>query len=246
MSDTRVSTVSDEFLYIMCIMGRPMEAFGIALIVILILSVVIHELAHGYTAYWLGDPTAKLAGRLSFNPIVHLDPLMSVIVPGLLIFSGAPFIIGAAKPVPYNPYNLRDQKYGEMKIAAAGPAANILIAVVFAALVQSAGLLGLSDQFITLAVGVVAINLFLALFNLMPIPPLDGSKILPVLLPHSMRMGYAQLRFMLEQNALIAFGVLIFLFLFVLSQPLFMAIVTVLTWLVGSEAVQLFLIAFLG
>ena len=222
-----------------------MEAFGIALILILIISVVIHELAHGYTAYWLGDPTAKLAGRLSFNPLVHLDPLMSVIVPGLLIFSGAPFIIGAAKPVPYNPYNLRDQRYGEMKIAAAGPLVNIAIAVLFAVVVQCAGWLGLSEQFVTLATGVIAVNLFLALFNLMPIPPLDGSKILPALLPRSLRASYDRMRFILEQNAFVAFGVLIFLFLFVLSQPLFVAIITALTWLAGPEAVTLFLQAFL-
>lgn len=222
-----------------------MEAFGIALICILILSVVIHELAHGYSAYWLGDPTAKLAGRLSFNPIVHLDPLMSVIVPGLLIFSGAPFIIGAAKPVPYNPYNFRDQKYGEMKVAAAGPAANILIALVFALLVRSADLLGLSDPFVTLATAVVALNLFLALFNLMPIPPLDGSKILPMLLPLSLRVKYQQLRFILEQNVFLAFGVLIFLIVFVLGQPLFTLILYTLTALVGPEAVTLFLQSFL-
>lgn len=222
-----------------------MEAFGIALIIILILSVVIHELAHGYTAYWLGDPTAKLAGRLSFNPLVHLDPLMSVIVPGFLIFSGAPFIIGAAKPVPYNPYNLYDQKYGELKIAAAGPAVNIVIALVFAGVVQLSGVLQLSDQFITLATGVVALNIFLALFNLMPIPPLDGSKILPALLPSGLQAAYNKLRMVLEYNALLAFGVLIFLFLFVLSQPLFMLIQATLLLLVGQEATILFFSAFL-
>ncbi len=222
-----------------------MEAFGIALIVILILSVVIHELAHGYTAYWLGDPTAKLAGRLSFNPIVHLDPLMSVIVPGLLIFTGAPFIIGAAKPVPYNPYNLRDQKYGEMKIAAAGPAVNILIALVFAAIVRSAEALSLSPEFITLATGVIALNLFLAFFNLLPIPPLDGSKILPVLLPHSLRMSYNRLRMILEQNVILAFMVLIFLIVFVLGGVLFRFILTILTLLAGTDAARLFLQAFM-
>lgn len=218
-----------------------MELFGIALILILIFSVIIHELAHGYTANWLGDPTAKLAGRLSFNPLVHLDPLMSVIVPGFLIFTNAPFIIGAAKPVPYNPYNLQDQKYGEMKIAAAGPAVNIGLALIFALLVQSADMLQLSEQFVTLATAVVAINLFLALFNLMPIPPLDGSKILPALLPTSLRMSYERLRSILEQNVFLAFGVLIMLFVFVLGQPLFYLILYILTFLVGPEAASLFL-----
>ena len=139
-----------------------MEPLQIALIVALIISVIIHEMAHGYAAGWLGDPTARLAGRLSPNPLVHIDPLMSVILPGLLVLSGSPILFGAAKPVPYNPYNLRNQKWGEAIVAAAGPLANIAIAVVFAILVRSAEVLSLPATFIELAVLIIILNIFLA------------------------------------------------------------------------------------
>ena len=89
-----------------------MEPTQIATIVILIMSVIIHEMAHGYAANWLGDPTARLMGRLSPNPLVHLDPMMSVILPGLLLATGSPILFGAAKPVPYNPYNFTNQRWG--------------------------------------------------------------------------------------------------------------------------------------
>lgn len=202
-----------------------MEIYQIAMIVALIISVVIHEMAHGYAALWQGDPTAKLQGRLSPNPIVHLDPLMSVILPGLLIFSGSPILFGAAKPVPYNPYNFRNQKWGEAFVAAAGPASNVGLAILFAGLVHLAGPLGLSETFIQLAVGIIFLNLFLAFFNLTPIPPLDGSKILPRLLPLDLAMKYEDLRRMLEQNIALGFGIVIFLFVFLLSDPLFRLVV---------------------
>jgi len=193
----------------------------IALIVILIASVVIHELAHGYAANWLGDPTARLAGRLSPNPIVHMDPLMSVILPGLLIVTGSPILFGAAKPVPYNPYNFTNQKWGEAIVAAAGPAANLLIAIIFAMLIRSADILNLSQAFIQLAYSIVTLNLFLAIFNLVPIPPLDGSKILPKFLPFSLAMKYDNFRRTMEQNVGFAFVLVILVFVFFLAQPLF-------------------------
>lgn len=201
-----------------------MDITFIILIVALIGSVVIHEMAHGYAAYWLGDPTAKLSGRLSPNPLVHLDPLMSVLVPGLLILSQTPFIFGAAKPVPYNPYNLRDQKWGEAKVAVAGPLANVLLAVLFAVLVQLAPALGLSATFMDMGVQIVYLNLFLAFFNLLPLPPLDGSKILPPILglvSTEVMWQYQRFRLWLEQNLLLGFAVIIFLVLYVLGDPLF-------------------------
>ena len=191
------------------------------MIVILIASVVIHELAHGYAANWLGDPTARLAGRLSPNPIVHMDPLMSVILPGLLIVTGSPILFGAAKPVPYNPYNFTNQKWGEAIVAAAGPAANLLIAIIFAMLIRSADILNLSQAFIQLAYSIVTLNLFLAIFNLVPIPPLDGSKILPKFLPFSLAMKYDNFRRTMEQNIGFAFVLVILVFVFFLAQPLF-------------------------
>ncbi len=198
-----------------------MDPIQIAIIVALVLSVVIHEMAHGYAANWLGDPTARLQGRLSANPLVHIDPLMSVILPALLVLSGSPFLFGAAKPVPYNPYNFTNQKWGEAIVAAAGPLANIFIAIVFAVLVRSADILQLSDTFVGLSVNIIILNIFLALFNLVPIPPLDGSKILPKFLPYSLAMSYDRFRQFMEQNIAISFSVVIIAFILFLGPPLY-------------------------
>ena len=193
----------------------------IGMIVILILSVVIHEMAHGYAANWLGDPTARLAGRLSANPLVHLDPMMSIILPGILIATGSPILFGAAKPVPYNPYNLRNQKWGEAIVAVAGPLANVGIALLFAVLVRLSGVMNLSEAFVSLSIQIIMLNLFLAFFNLVPIPPLDGSKILPVLLPYKLRMKYAGFRNYFEQNVALGFALVILLFILFFAGPLY-------------------------
>lgn len=211
-----------------------MEPMQLAMIVALIISVVIHEMAHGYAADWLGDPTAKLSGRLSPNPLVHLDPLMSVIIPGLLIVTGSPILFGAAKPVPYNPYNFTNQKWGEAIVAAAGPASNIAIAVIFAILIRLADVLSLSATFVQLAFMVIVLNIFLAFFNLVPIPPLDGSKILPRLLPFGLRMQYDKFRMVLEQNAMIGFMLVIFIFFYFLARPLYELTVTLAALLIGA------------
>lgn len=152
------------------------------------MSVVIHEVAHGYAALYFGDTTAEYAGRLTLNPLKHLDPFGSVILPLLLVLSNAPFLIGWAKPVPYNPANFRDQKKGTIWVASAGILANLVIAVFFGLLIRfsiATGLLG--PSFISLASIVVLLNIVLAVFNLVPIPPLDGSKILFTFLGHSGR-----------------------------------------------------------
>ena len=211
-----------------------MDPFQIAMIVALVFSVVIHEMAHGYAANWLGDPTARLQGRLSANPLVHIDPLMSVILPGLLILTGSPFLFGAAKPVPYNPYNFTNQKWGEAIVAAAGPAANIFIAVVFAALIYLSDILSLSDTFVTLAVQIIFLNIFLAFFNLVPIPPLDGSKILPKFLPFSLAMKYSQFRHFMEQNIALSFAVVILAFMLFLGGPLSALTRSVTMFLIGG------------
>ena len=210
-----------------------MELLDVVMIIALIVSVVIHEMAHGFAANWLGDPTARLAGRLSPNPLVHLDPLMSVILPGLLIFSGSPILFGAAKPVPYNPYNLKNQKWGEAIVAAAGPAANILIAVVFALLIRSANVLGLSDTFISLSIGIIVLNIFLAFFNLVPLPPLDGSKIMPKFLPHHLEMKYENFRAYFERNIGLGFALVIIVFIVFLAGPLHRLTIWLTNMLIG-------------
>ena len=211
-----------------------MDPIQIAMIVALVLSVVIHEMAHGYAANWLGDPTARLQGRLSANPLVHLDPLMSVILPGLLVLSGSPILFGAAKPVPYNPYNFTNQKWGEAIVAAAGPAANIFIALVFALLVRSADILQLSDTFLALAVQIIILNIFLAFFNLVPIPPLDGSKILPKLLPFSLELKYSNLRYAMERNVALSFAIVIIAFMLFLSGPLYALTTSITKLIIGA------------
>lgn len=154
-------------------------------IIVLIFSVVVHEVSHGYAAYKLGDNTAKFAGRLNLNPFNHLEWFGSFILPVISYFT-AGFIIGWAKPVPFNPYNLSDQKWGEAKVAIAGPLSNLAIAVFFGLLIRFDLLSSLGDSFLHMASLIVFINLILATFNLIPIPPLDGSKILFSILPYSM------------------------------------------------------------
>ena len=211
-----------------------MESIQVVMIVALIISVIIHEMAHGYAANWLGDPTARLAGRLSPNPLVHIDPMMSVILPALLVLTGSPILFGAAKPVPYNPYNLKNQEWGEAIVAFAGPLANIVIAVIFAILVRSADILNLNETFIILSINIIMLNIFLAFFNLVPIPPLDGSKILPKFLPSGLAMKYENFRRYFEQNVALGFGLVILFFIVFLSQPLYELTRWITLMLVGA------------
>ncbi|PIQ68672.1 MAG: site-2 protease family protein [Candidatus Taylorbacteria bacterium CG11_big_fil_rev_8_21_14_0_20_46_11] len=152
-------------------------------ILILIFSVVVHEVSHGFAAHYLGDPTARLEGRLTLNPVHHLDPIGSFVVPLLLFFTSAGVMFGWAKPVPVNPYNLRG-KYGEVIVAAAGPLSNLALALIFGLLVRFSPSF-LPYSFMQLVATIVVINIVLAVFNLVPIPPLDGSKILFPFLPYS-------------------------------------------------------------
>lgn len=189
----------------------PLEI--IFFIIILVMSIVIHEVSHGYAAFIQGDLTAERAGRLTLNPLKHLDPVGSFIVPIITYFlAGIPF--GWAKPVPFNPYNLRSQRWGETIVAAAGPASNFLIAVVFAFFVRLAPVFSLPESFITICASVVLINVALGLFNLVPIPPLDGSKILFGLLP----FRYSQpFRRIYEHYSLIFLLIFVFFLSYILS-----------------------------
>lgn len=177
-------------------------------IVVLVMSVVVHEVAHGYAAFLLGDPTAKYAGRLTLNPIKHLDPWGSVIVPLLLTISQAGIIFGWAKPVPYNPYNLRDQKIGPAIVGAAGPLSNLALALLAGVATRALLVGGIFDGFwIQFLATVIFINILLMVFNFLPIPPLDGSKILYVFIPVS-----EHTKMMLEQYGFVI--LLAFLWLF--------------------------------
>ncbi len=155
--------------------------------IVLIFSVIIHELAHGYVAYSLGDPTAKHQGRLTLNPLKHLDPFGSVILPLFLFISGSPILVGWAKPVPINPYNFRDQKWGTLKVSISGPLTNISLAIFFGLLIRCinyfSGLFVVVPGMLIIFSFIVHINILLAIFNLVPIPPLDGSWVLFKFLP---------------------------------------------------------------
>jgi Zn-dependent protease len=193
--------------------------------VVLILSIVIHEVAHGSVALSLGDHTAKNEGRLSLNPIKHVDPFGTILLPLLLYMStmGKGPIIGWAKPVPINPFNFKDQRWGELKVSLAGPASNLTIALVF----------GLSIRFLNLSpellpfFGIITIyNILLAVFNLVPIPPLDGSHILFAFLPES---------FSAVKTFLNRYQIFIFLaFIFIGLQPVYSLTQIVFNLICGS------------
>lgn len=167
---------------------------GLVSLVILVYSAILHEIAHGFVAERLGDPTARLMGRLTLNPKNHIDPFMSIALPLLLVLSGSPIVFGAAKPVPVDPFNLRDGRKDLAIVSLAGPLTNTLIAIIAAVLVKilifatpyfgtSPVLTSIVIPLYTFLVLVVRMNLLLAIFNLIPIPPLDGSKIFALLLP---------------------------------------------------------------
>jgi Zn-dependent protease len=165
----------------------------------LIIAIVFHEVAHGLAALALGDPTAREQRRLSLNPLRHIDPVGTLLVPGALALLGGP-VFGWAKPVPINARRLNNPRFGMMAVAAAGPGMNLLLALVAAVLLGVVGGLGLGEG--TAAAGIAAtllttfilINIFLALFNLLPIPPFDGSHIIGGLLPRSMAAQWQKLQ----------------------------------------------------
>lgn len=184
---------------------------GLFYLLILIPSAIFHEYMHGWVANQLGDPTAKYAGRLTLNPKVHIDPFGTLLLPLILyVTTNGSFLFAYAKPVPYNPYNLRDQKWGPVWVAIAGPLSNIFLALVFAIAMRFAPLSPVSVLFSI----IVSTNIALAVFNLVPIPPLDGSKILYAVLPDSL----SHLKVTLERYGF--FLVIIFsLFFFQLLRP---------------------------
>lgn len=152
-------------------------------------AVIIHEVAHGWVAYKLGDPTAKLSGRLTLNPISHIDPIGTILLPVALVLTGSPVVFGWAKPVPINFFGLHNPKRDIMLVGAAGPLANIIFAFILGAAFRLFPVLH-----VPILAGMIfysiLLNLVLAAFNLIPIPPLDGSRILFGLLPPEVAMRY--------------------------------------------------------
>jgi len=193
-------------------------------IAILIMSVVIHEVSHGYMANYLGDPTAKLEGRLTLNPIKHLDLFGSIILPVILYITHAGFILGWAKPVPYNPYNLRPGRWSEALVAIAGPASNLILAIIFGMLLRFGVANGFSLGFLQITSLIVFMNLLLMVFNLVPIPPLDGSKVLFAIFPEST----FKLRGFFERYGFILVIFFIF-FLWQFISPLITILFTIIT-----------------
>ena len=182
-------------------------------IFILIFSVIIHEIAHGYSAYKLGDTTALDQGRLTLNPIPHIDILGTIVLPFLLVISNAGFLIGWAKPVPYDPRRLRGGNYGEAFVAGAGSLANFLIVVIFSILSFTLiGVINITEVFEIFAL-IILINLILGIFNMIPFPPLDGSKVLLNLLPYQGRRYFQALFDSFDRYGFL--GIFIFIFLFI-------------------------------
>lgn len=186
----------------------------IFLLVILIFSAIIHEVMHGVAAEWLGDKTARYAGRITLNPLSHLDPIGSVLLPAVLLLTHSPIFFAWAKPVPYNPYNLRPGRWSEAIVAGAGPFSNLLIALIFG-LIMRIGHLGTEIDVVLFLV--VVMNVMLCIFNLFPVPPLDGSKVLTALLPPSMAHQYGKLRASFEMNPMLGI-MIILLFVFVFGS----------------------------
>lgn len=216
-------------------------------VAILLYSVILHEVSHGVMALWLGDPTAKSAGRVTANPLKHIDPWLTIAVPlMMLLFTGGRFAFGGAKPVPYNPYNLRNQRWGPTLVAFAGPLSNIAIALVFAiaarfisipmaakidiianfnnwAEVSSVISGSVGSIFFELFVIIIFWNVLLAFFNLIPFPPLDGSKLLFAIFPIKV-----ETMAILEQFGFVF--LLLFIMLFAAPLGIFLNFVLNLFW----------------
>jgi Zn-dependent protease len=216
-------------------------AITVFLIIALIMSAVVHEVAHGWMAYRLGDSTAKDLGRLTLNPFKHLDLFGSIVLPAVLVLTKASFFLAWAKPVPYNPYRLRDARWGELKVALAGPLSNLILASFFGLTARFLPLAELgkvqiinsfftgdNEQLLTMmsgsflgsifAMSVIfcILNLALMVFNLVPIPPLDGSKIASAFFSDKGREVF----YRMEQYSLIILVVLIAMDFFRFITPL--------------------------
>lgn len=196
-----------------------MDIYLLFFFLIIIPAAIIHEYSHGWMADQLGDPTARLAGRLTLNPVPHIDLFGTILLPlGMFLITGGSFLFAYAKPVPYNPFNLKDKRWDPVKVAIAGPGSNIILALFFGSLIRFGFLPATIEQFVAI---IVYANILLAVFNLLPIPPLDGSKLLYALLPNDQR--WLQIKANLERYG---FMILLFFIFFAFS-----AIIPIMSWL---------------
>jgi Zn-dependent protease len=202
-------------------------------IIILIASVIMHEVAHGYAAFMLGDPTAKDKGRLTLNPLAHIDLYGSIVVPLFLVFTNTGLLFGWAKPVPYNPYNLRNQRWGEAIVGIAGVGTNIALALLFAIITRVAYAKGFV-LFATLASMVVLVNLSLGLFNLIPVPPLDGYTVLRGALPNKASLAFREFEQRMYGNSFFLRLIVLFILVYFLSVPFYSLIEWLFRLLVGA------------
>ncbi len=205
-------------------------------LVVLILSVILHEVAHGYMADFLGDPTARLQGRLTLNPLPHIDPVGSILLPALLVFTHSPILIGYAKPVPYNPYNLPG-KYDEGLVAFAGPGTNIVLALIFGLAIRF-GVAAMSPTLLAAFAVITYVNLALALFNLIPLPPLDGSKVLGAIfemLSSRLARGYETFLRNFQRLGILSMTLIILLVFYFLLAPLFGTVMVFLIQLLTGQ-----------
>ncbi len=204
-------------------------------LVVLILSIIVHEVAHGYAANSLGDPTARLAGRLTLNPLPHIDLMGSIIIPALLVFTQSPIMFGWAKPVPYNPYNLKSQRFGETLVAIAGPATNILLALIFGLIVRIGPMIGLDTATLYLAATIAFINLFLGLFNLIPFPPLDGFTVVRTLLPWHLSSSLVRFEQQIHGAGMLSLILFLLFFSYMFAGPFFKLVLWLFKLLTGSS-----------
>ena len=203
-------------------------------LVVLILSVIAHEVAHGYAADSLGDPTARLAGRLTLNPLPHIDIMGSIVLPSLLVLTHSPILFGWAKPVPYNPFNLKNHRWGETLVAVAGSATNILLAIIFGLIVRFSPIIGLDQTAVSFAATIAFINLFLGLFNLIPFPPLDGFTALRSALPWHLSSGLNSLEHKVRSAGMLSLVLFLIIFLYIFATPFFNLVLWLFSILTGN------------
>jgi len=205
----------------------------VVVLVVILISMMLHELAHGYVAYLLGDDTARAEGRLTLNPLKHLDPVLSVALPLLLLFSGGP-VFGGAKPVPINTRNLKHGVWGMALVAIAGPLTNFVLAFIGFLIGHFTGWLYAGGVLELIFVEFIFVNLGFGIFNLIPIPPLDGSRVLYAVAPDAVRKVMAGM----ERWGIILVLVLVVVFPGVISGVMTGAMNGILEafyWIVGAR-----------